>query len=429
MAGYLLDAGFSVDVIDVLPTPYGLVRSGVAPDHTKIKGVSRVFDKIASHQRFRFHGGLEVGSDITCEELARQFHLVVYATGTSAGRELGIPGESLLGCHGAEDFVRWYNGHPDAADQHFELRHPRVVVIGNGNVALDIARMLVLTPEELRSTDVADHALNQLSGSMVREVLIVGRRGPAQAAFTSPELRELGRLSRADLLVNGGHEGCSSTAPKMPVGGADLAVNSEIIKLLEAHTRLPKDAKSHRIDLRFNRSPVALVGDTRVEEIHLAVNDLRFEVGGDVVAVPTGQEEVISCGLVIRAIGYRATAIPGLPFDFRLGLIPSRDGRIIGHDGTPLPGHYTVGWAKRGPSGVIGTNKKCAADTFNSIMEDRERSLLSGAARGSLFRDSHVSWNGWMNIDRSEVSAGLRASRPRVKIVRHSELLRAARGC
>ncbi len=415
-AEQLLKAGFAVDLFDRLPTPFGLVRAGVAPDHPKIKTVTRVYARTAQHEAFRFFGGVELGRDVTREDLLERYHAVVYAYGTAAGNRLGIPGEDLHGSHAATDFVGWYNGHPDFCDLGFDLTTERAVVIGNGNVALDVARMLVLAADELAPTDTADHAVDAFGGSGVQEVVVLGRRGPAEAAFTTPELRELADLSRADVVV----EPFEADLPEdaSPTTRRNLEV-------LQAYAATPPAGRSHRIVLRFCRSPVEILGEDRVTGLRVVRNRLETDPSGRVKAIPTGEEEVIPCGLVLRAVGYRGTVVPGVPFDEELGRIPNVEGRVTGADGAPLPGEYAVGWIKRGPSGVIGTNKKDAAETVTHLLSDDLPEPPLEPTEDWL--PDHVSWQDWEAIDAAETAAGAPHGRPRVKLVRLEELRSAAR--
>jgi ferredoxin--NADP+ reductase len=429
-ADQLIKAGFEVDLYDALPTPFGLVRAGVAPDHPKIKSVTRVYAKTAGHEAFRFLGGVGLGTDVSREELLARYHAVVYAVGTATDNRLGIPGEDRPGSHAATEFVAWYNGHPHFADQSFDLNGGRAVVIGNGNVAIDVARMLVLDPGELAPTDTADHALDAFGAAGVTEVVLLGRRGPAQAAFTNPELRELGELKRADVLVDPAQlEGIDE--PEEPTRRRNVEI------LREYAGRTPA-GKSHRLELRFLRSPVEILGEGEsgpVTGVRVAVNRLASIEDGRVLAEPTGEEEVIECGLVLRSIGYRGTRIPGIPFDERRGLIRNVGGRVETDEGI-CQGEYVVGWIKRGPSGVIGTNKKDAADTVARIHED----LATGALNEPADPDPDavlswlaqrvpdlVTWEGWEAIDAHESSLGEPTGRPRVKLVRVDELVRASR--
>jgi ferredoxin/flavodoxin---NADP+ reductase len=429
----LLKLGFEVDLFDALPTPFGLVRAGVAPDHPKIKSVTRVYTKTAAHPSFRFFGGVTLGGQISREELLARYHAVVYAIGTATDNRLGIPGEDRPGSHPATQFVAWYNGHPHFADHQFDLNGGRAVVIGNGNVAIDVARMLVLDPAELEPTDTADHAIDAFGMAGVSEVVLLGRRGPAQAAFTNPELRELGELERADVIVDPAQlEGV--VVPED--GDATKRRNVEILR--EYSQRVPS-GKSHRLELRFLRSPLEILGegsDGPVTGVRVGIN--RLSADGS-KAEATGEEEVIECGLVLRSIGYRGEPIADIPFDAVRGLIRNEGGRVLSEtDGSPCPGEYVVGWIKRGPSGVIGTNKKDAADTVARIVEDDEAGRLgvpdaeqatAGAVQEWLDErvPEHVTWEGWEAIDAYESALGEPSGRPRVKLVSIDELVAASR--
>ena len=418
-AEHLLREGIAVDLFDALPTPYGLVRAGVAPDHPKIKSVTRIYEKTAQHPDFRFFGGVEIGADVTREELLERYHAVVYAVGTPTDKRLGIPGDRRPGSVAASEFVAWYNGHPRHADEAFDLSCSRAVVIGNGNVALDVARMLVLDPAELAETDAADHALAAFARASVTEVVVIGRRGPAQAAFTNPELRELGALARADVVVDPAQMDAAAD-PETPTA----ARNVELLRDYAART---PSGRSHRIELRFLRSPLEILGETDdgpVTGIRISVNRLE---GGR--ARPTGEEEIIPCGLVVRSIGYRGRPLHGVPFDDGRGLIRNDGGRVCLQDGTPATGEYAVGWIKRGPSGVIGTNKKCAAETVARLLEDRASGALEEPSapvdveawlRGRVA--GLVTWHGWQSIDAHEQGLGAPQGRPRVKLVRVAEM-------
>ena len=431
-ADQLLKAGFEVDLYDLLPTPFGLVRAGVAPDHPKIKSVTKVYAKTAGHEAFRFFGGVELGTDASREDLLTRYHAVVYAVGTATDNRLGIPGEDRPGSHPATEFVAWYNGHPHYADQMFDLNGGRAVVVGNGNVAIDVARMLVLDPVELAPTDTADHALNAFGMAGVTEVVLLGRRGPAQAAFTNPELRELGELARADVIVD----------PEQ-LQGIDLPENAtkrRNVEILRNYSGRAPQGKSHRLELRFLRSPLEILGEGEhgpVKGVRVAINRLVTGEDGRVSAEPTGDEEVIECGLVLRSIGYRGVPLAGIPFDERRGLIRNDDGRVVDNAGV-CRGEYVVGWIKRGPSGVIGTNKKDAADTVARIVEDAEADALGRPSDAEADPDAvaewlaerapdHVTWAGWEAIDAREAALGEPSGRPRVKLVRVAELVEASR--
>jgi ferredoxin--NADP+ reductase len=419
---------FEVDVYDVLPTPFGLVRAGVAPDHPKIKTVTRAFAKTASNPRFQFIGGVELGSDVTRDELLERYHVVIYAAGTSADKRLGIEGEDLPGSHAATEFVAWYNGHPGYAERTFDLSAQRAVVVGNGNVAIDVARMLVLDPDELRPTDTADHAIEALATAQVQEVVLLGRRGPAQAAFTNPELLELGELRRADVIVDPADMELDSLSQAWLASDAADGTARRNVEILRGYAAREPTGRSHRIALRFLRSPLEVLGSDRVEGVRVGINRIEARPDGSLTAVPTGAEETIECGLVLRSIGYRGVAIPGVPFDERAGLVRNADGRVLGEDGEQLVGEYAVGWIKRGPSGVIGTNKKCANETVAHVVADVEAGIVHEPALSvdapsiaewiTAKVPTAVTWEGWERIDAHETSSGEPFGRPRVKLVR-----------
>jgi ferredoxin/flavodoxin---NADP+ reductase len=473
-AGHLLKDGagghslnFEVDMIERLPTPWGLVRSGVAPDHPKIKSVTRIYEKTAAHPRFRFFGNVALGEHVSREELLEHYHAIVYATGTPVDRPLGIPGEELPGSHAATEFVGWYNGHPDHTDLEVDLRSAeRAVVIGNGNVAIDVARMLVLAPAELAPTDTADHALEVLAESRVAEVVIVGRRGPAQAAFTNPELLELGELADADVIVD--PEELDRALAVHDTGAEENITARRNVEILRSYAERPPAGRAKRIVLRFLLSPVALEpGENgHLGAVELARNELVADDQGNLRARATGEHERIPAGLVFRAIGYRGIPLPGVPFDGRRGVIPNEGGRVLagptdpkgGVSGAPgderadtaagepggerpesgrVHGEYAVGWIKRGPSGVIGTNKKDAQETVDAIFADASPDgeglnvpgTPDGAAIERLLRERQpelVTYDGWASIDRHERSLGEATGRPRVKLTRVEEMLRVA---
>ena len=431
----LLKAGFEVDLLEVLPTPFGLVRAGVAPDHPKIKSVTRVYEKTAKHPGFRFYGSVELGGHIGRQDLLDRYHVVLYAVGTAADNRLGIPGEDRPGSHGALEFVAWYNGHPDYADHEFDLSTTRAVVIGNGNVAVDVARMLVLDPDEIAVTDTADHAVQPLAGASVHDVVVLGRRGPAQAAFTTPELRELGELTRADILVDPADMELDEFSANW-LETEDDPTNKRNVELMRDYAQREPHGHERRVELRFLRSPVEILGEgddgpvTGIRIVKNAIVDGR--------AVATGEEEVISCGLVIRSIGYRGAPLAGIPFDERKGLISNLGGRVLSLEtGEHEVGEYVVGWVKRGPSGVIGTNKKDATDTVARIIEDRDAGKLNtpkepdpAACEEFLSQQCPdlVTWEGWRAIDSHETGLGEPQGRPRVKLVRTGEMVDVATG-
>ena len=414
------DLELEVDVIERLPTPWGLVRLGDAPDHPNIKAVSRAFEKTAAQPGFRFFGNVEVGRDVTHEELRRLYDAVVYAVGAQTDRQLGIPGEELPGSWAATEFVAWYNGHPDFQQLEFDLSHERAVVIGNGNVALDVARMLALTPEELAPTDTTDAAIEAINSAGIREILVVGRRGPVQAAWTPVEVGELGELAGADIVVDP-RDLALDAASAAELEAAPPTVKRNVEHLREYAARRPS-GKPRRIVLRFLASPVAILGDGKVEAIELARNELS---GGR--AVPTDERDTVACGIVFRSVGYRGVGVPGVPFDDGSGTIPNEGGRVE-------PGLYAAGWIKRGPSGVIGTNKKDAAETVALLLEDARAERLPRRGDGTLEEllaergVDAVLYAGWEAIDRAEKAAGEPHGRPRIKLGSWDALLEASRG-
>jgi ferredoxin/flavodoxin---NADP+ reductase len=413
------DLDVDVDLIERLPTPWGLVRLGVAPDHPNIKAVSRAFERTAAQPGFRFFGNVEVGRDVTHEELRGLYDAVVYSVGAQADRRLGIPGEDLPGSWAATEFVAWYNGHPDFQHLEFDLSHERAVVIGNGNVALDVARMLALTPEELAPTDTTDAAIDAINGAGIREILVVGRRGPVQAAWTPVEVGELGELAGADIVVEPTQLELDA-ASAAELEAAAPTVKRSVEHLRDYAARTP-EGKPRRIVLRFLASPVAILGDGKVEAIELVRNEL---VQGRAVA--TDEQETVPCGIVFRSVGYRGVALPGVPFDDGSGTIPNEGGRVE-------PGLYAAGWIKRGPSGVIGTNKKDATETIALLVEDAQAGKLPPRGEGTLEdllseRDvDAILYAGWEAIDRAERGAGEPHGRPRIKLATWDDLLAAAR--
>ena len=429
------DVAVEVDMFDRLPTPFGLVRAGVAPDHPKIKSVIRVYEKTAAREGFRFFGNVEVGRDVTVPELSERYHAAVYAYGTATDRQLGIPGEDLPGSHPATRFVAWYNAHPDFADHDFDLTCERAVVIGNGNVAADVARMLALPRDELDTTDTADHAIDPLADSAVREIVVLGRRGPAQAAFTNPEVRELGEMTIADVIVDPSDVELDPVSREFVDSEECEPTNRRNVEIFTEFSQREPEGKQKRIVLRFLRSPVEIRGDGRVESIVLAVNELYRDESGAIRARDTGEREELECGLVLRSIGYAGMPLEGLPFDERRAVIANETGRVMDEGGEQMPGQYVVGWIKRGPSGVIGTNKKDAQETVDHIFADLEAGVVPD--RGPVEpgieellaerRPDAVSYQGWQAIDEAEQERGRPHGRPRIKFCSIAEMLEAAR--
>lgn len=437
-AGALLarkEPAAQVDMFDSLPTPWGLVRAGVAPDHPNIKAVSRVFEKTAANDGYRFFGNVEIGRDLAHEELIGRYHAVIYACGAQTDRRMGVPGEDLPGSWPATEFVAWYNGHPDYRDLRFDLSCERAVIIGNGNVAMDCARMLALTPEELAATDVADHALEVLRESRITDIVVCGRRGPAQAAFTNPELLEMGELTDADVIADPAEVVVDdASARSIDVDGEGTARRN--VEILNEYSQREPAGKPKRVQFRFLVSPAEVRGDGKVEELDLVHNELYVSEDGSIRPRATDGRETLECGLVLRSIGYRGVEQRGVPFDERSGTIPNEGGRVIdGASGAQVPGVYCVGWIKRGPSGVIGTNKKDAQESVSLLLADVAAGAVpepadpSRQALEALVRERRpdfVSQAGWQAIDRLERSRGEAQGRPRVKLCSREELLAAA---
>ncbi|WP_445161507.1 FAD-dependent oxidoreductase [Mycobacterium sp. Dal123C01] len=421
----------AVDMLEMLPTPWGLVRSGVAPDHPKIKSISKQFEKTGGDPRFRFFGNVVVGEHIEAAELAEHYDAVIYAVGAQADRSLNIPGEDLPGSVAAVDFVGWYNAHPNFEQISPDLSGARAVVIGNGNVALDVARILVTHPDTLASTDIADHALESLRPCGVEEVVIVGRRGPLQTAFTTLELRELADLEGVDVIVDPAQLEDVSDEDAEAAG----KTTKQNIKALRDYANRDPRPGHRRMVFRFLTSPIEIKGDDKVEGIVLGRNELVADEGGRVSAKDTGEREELPAQLVVRSVGYRGIPTPGLPFDDKSATIPNTDGRVAGSRN-----EYVVGWIKRGPTGVIGTNKKDSQETVDTLISD-----LTGAEQGALadFGEDHadkladwlasrqpklITSDHWDTIDAHERAAGEPHGRPRVKLPNVIELLRIGHG-
>lgn len=424
----LLEAGAEVDVIERLPTPFGLVRFGVAPDHPKLKSVCRNFAEIAGHERFAFFGNVTLGRDVTIDELREFYDAVVIASGASSDRKLGVPGEDLPGSWSATEFVAWYNGHPEFRDRTFDLSCEAAVILGHGNVAIDVCRILSKSVDELRRTDICAHALETLAESRMHDVHLVGRRGPAQAKWTAKELREIGMLDDADVVLDEADLvlGPICKAELADPRGLTAAQSVKILRTFQGRERAQKKA----VHLHFNLSPRALEGADRVE--HVAFD--RCRLSGDAfsqVAEPTGEVVSIKAGAVFRSVGYKGAATDGAPFDARSGTIPHERGRVM-DGGAPARGLYVAGWIKRGPSGVIGVNRACSLETVETMLSDLGdapsrapgraalRTLL--AARGAR----PVDFASWSRIDAAEVAAGAAVGKPREKFTSVDEMLAAA---
>ncbi|MGW4365869.1 FAD-dependent oxidoreductase [Nocardia takedensis] len=422
-----------IELFDRLPTPWGLVRAGVAPDHPGTKSVTKLFESAFRREAVRLRLNVEIGVDLTHDELLAHHHAVLYAVGAAGDRRMAVPGEDLPGSHSATEFVAWYNGHPDYADREFDLSGERVVVVGNGNVALDIARVLTVHPDQLAETDIADHALRALRDSAVREVVVLGRRGVLQAAYTGPEFLALAHLDGVDVLVDAADlDADQVTRALLDDPGLEPSLRFKHT-LAREYADGRREPGNKRIVFRYLASPVAVHGDTAVEAVEFAHNEL-VEDGGRYVARATARTETLATGLLLRSIGYRGAAVADLPFDEARGVIPNDRGRVIDSDGAPVPRVYVSGWIKRGPRGVIGTNRADSVETVDQVLADFLAGALATpvgdrAALQALLdrrRPDWVALDGWKAIDAAERAAGEAAGRPRVKLATRDDLLRAA---
>lgn len=424
------DVPVAVDLFDRLPTPFGLVRYGVAPDHQKIKSVTRLYQKTLDDPRVRFFGHVAYGKDLTLAELRRFYDAILYTVGAPSDRPLGIPGEDLPGSLSATEFVAWYNGHPDYADLEPDLSCESVAVVGMGNVAVDVTRILAKTADELLETDMADHAVEALRRSNVKDIYMLGRRGPAQGKFTTKELRELGELTNADVVVD------PEDMELDPVSEASLADDPTVAKNVEVlrdfSGRAPA-GKPRRVHIKFLSSPVEVLGEDKVTGLRVEKNELRDQDGW-LAAVGTGETEVLPVGLVLRSVGYRGVALPEVPFDEKRGVIPNQLGRVTEvAGGAVVPGEYVAGWIKRGPTGVIGTNKADAAESVRCLLEDAPglarvaaADVVPEAVEGYLEAKGvrFFPFDHWLELDALELEAGRAQGRPRVKLTRVEEMLK-----
>ena len=437
----------AIDLVNRLPAPYGLVRDGVAPDHQAIKSVARVYSRILARDEVRYFGNVTLGEDVTVEDLRARYDQIVYAVGAQSDRRLGVPGEDLEGSHAAFRFVAWYNGHPEFRDARFDLGCEHVIVVGNGNVAIDVARILVRSPARLAATDIADHALEELRRSRVGRVTLLGRRGPAQASFTNPELREFGRLEGVCPRADSGELELDAASEASLEGNA---VRTRNMSTLRGYAGSVCEDGERVVRFRFLVSPVEVLGeDGRVTGVRIERNRLVAGDDGRMRAEGTGETEVVPCGMVVRSVGYRGAPLPGVPFDERRGIVPNEGGRVVrappggGTAGSGaaagaevVPGEYVAGWAKRGPSGVIGTNKADAAATVALMREDARAGVWAGGSRSreagdlsDLLREGgvrRVDEEGWRRLDARETARGKEQRRPRVKFCTVEEMLEAA---
>lgn len=425
-----------IDMFDRLPTPYGLVRYGVAPDHAKIKSVTKVYEKLAAHPRFRFFGNVEFGKHICLSDLRQYYHQILYATGAQTDRRMNIPGEDLKGSHPATEFVAWYNGHPDYRDYQFDLSVERVAVVGIGNVAIDVARILSRTPEELATTDIADYALEALRHSRVKEVYLLGRRGPAQAAFTTPEVKEVGEMQDADTFTLQDEVQLDELSKSALENDPDPSIQKKI-EVLQGYALHNPSGKSRKLFIRFLVSPVELYGDanSHVAKMKLVRNVLIKSDSGSLNAKATDKFEELAVGMVFRSVGYRGVALPDVPFNDKWNVILNERGRVLDSQSKqPRVGEYTAGWIKRGPSGVIGTNKPDSVETANMMLEDLQKGNVLAPAHPDLDsvekfvrsqQPKFITFADWQKLDQIEVANGAKQGRPRVKFGRVEEMLKA----
>lgn len=422
----------SIDIFDRLPTPYGLVRNGVAPDHPRIKSVTRIYHKIASDPRVRFFGNVSFGTHLSHNAVCRYYDQVVYTFGTPSDRQLGIPGEELIGSDPATVFVGWYNAHPDYAHLDFNLKVKNVAVVGNGNVAMDVARILTKSADELAKTDIADHALDNLRESQIERIYVLGRRGPAQAAFTNPELREFGKIPGADVIVNPADLELDEHSQAAVDQSKKATRNMKTLRQFAAQGG--NHGKARQVHFRFFVSPVEVLGaHGQVTGLRLRHNELHPTESGYLQAIGTERHETIDVDLVFRAIGYKGIRVPGVPYESRKGTVPNRQGRVIDPDTRhPILGEYVVGWAKRGPSGVIGTNKADATETVKQMLADVPTTLpvdaryaTPEAAEAYIRRQQpqYVSFEDWLKINEIEVARGKAQGRPRIKFTNIQDML------
>ncbi len=422
-----------VDMYDRLPTPFGLVRGGVAPDHQKIKSVTKAYDKVAAKPRFRFYGNVEYGSHLKLDDLKNHYHQILFSTGAQTDRRMGIPGEDLKGSHPATEFVAWYNGHPDYRDLNFDLSVERVAVVGVGNVAIDVARILCLTPAELAKTDIADQAYEALSKSKVKEVYLLGRRGPVQAAFTLPEIKEVGEMEDADAITLPDEVVIDEVSQaELEKSERDNQKKVEVIKSYAGK----QPGKSRKLFVRFLVSPTELVGDAngKVAKMKLVKNKLVADDKGYISAKATDKTEELNVGLVFRSVGYRGVALPDVPFNDKNGTILNDKGRVIDSNKQQVVGLYASGWIKRGPSGVIGTNKPDSVETANSMIEDALKDVALNPSKAKAAdaealvksrQPKYFSYADWQKLDQIEVENGKKLGKPRVKFTKVEEMLKA----
>jgi ferredoxin--NADP+ reductase len=416
-----------VDLIERLPAPFGLVRYGVAPDHPKLKEAINTYQVIARLPRFALLGNVTVGRDVSLDELLAHYHAVVLAYGAEADRRLGVPGEDLAGSHTATEFVAWYNGHPEYRDRHFDLSAEVVAIVGQGNVAADVTRILAKSADELRNTDIAEHALDALARSRVREIHVIGRRGPAQAKFTNKELKELGELQNCEAQVDAGGLELNAESRTELEARANF-ISTKNVELLRDIASRARGSKPRRLIFHFLKSPARLDGTGRLQRLVLERNRLEGAPFQQ-VALATGNSENLACGLLFRSIGYGGLPIPGVPFDAKRGVVPTLDGRVVDGAGTSIPGLYAAGWIKRGPTGIIGTNRADSVASVKSLLADlatlpQQRRGSQGLAPLLEARGVRaVCYDDWAAIDAEEMARGQPKGKPREKFTRVDEML------
>jgi ferredoxin--NADP+ reductase len=425
----LIKSGLDVkiDMLERLPAPFGLVRNGVAPDHQKLKQAIQLYDKIAEAAQFNFLGNVTFGRDVTVEDLLKTHHTIIFTCGAESDRKLGIPGEDLSGSYTATEFVGWYNGHPDYRDREFDLSHEVAVIIGQGNVAADVSRILAKIVDELKHTDIAQHALDALAESKIREIHVIGRRGPAQAKFTPKELREFGELADCDPIVKP-EDLILNSASQAELEDKSNAGNLKIYQLFKEFSERPPSNKKRRCHFRFLLGPVELTGDGKLQKITFEKNALSGEPMNQ-SARGTGEKFDMDAGILFRSIGYKGVPLPGLPFDDKRGILPNIDGRIT-DNGSVIPGLYTAGWIKRGPTGIIGTNRADSVATIEALLADvpqlDSQSKTGEAGLIPLLKERnirYVTYQEWRKIDAREIELGKPKGKPREKFTYVSEML------
>ena len=418
-----------VDMFDRLPAPYGLVRYGVAPDHPKIKNVIKVYEKIANHPNFSFSGNVCVGEDISIHELRRYYDAIIVATGAETDRKLGINGENFLNSYTATEFVAWYNGHPDFQNRHFDLNHEVAIIIGQGNVAMDVCRVLCKAADELRQTDITRHALEVLSQSRIKEVHMFGRRGPVQAAFTPVEIREFGELSDCDPIIDP-NEMILNDASQAELTDPHNAVRKKNYEILQELAKIGNRGKNKNFFIHFYRSPLEIFGANKVERVLFEKNKLVGEMNKQ-KSIGTGEREEFKCGIFFRSVGYRGVPLKGLPFHDQAGVIPNIEGRVSDAEHIFM-GLYTVGWIKRGASGIIGTNKPDSEETVKHLLEDIDKLLPCEIPDTKILLEylkekeiKVINFNDWKKIDAAELERGIKYSKPREKFITVEGMLTA----